>query len=172
MRKPWKKASLPYNRRIRSKCLPLQSNNNDYWFFRWEVIADYINQHSKSSQNRQSKEVLAKAKDLQKSDHGASHLKQHANSRAYENFTKDVKSNINQHEQVESVRFDCKLFLCFISKSIFSKNYNRYCYCALDLIWNLQNLVRFGKIIILAKFLKWASGRPCPLFKVTPHSEL
>ena len=55
---------------------------------RWEVIASFINQHVEGSK-RTAKEVLAHAKDLQKSDQK---LKQSANQNAYENFEKKHQS--------------------------------------------------------------------------------
>ncbi|XP_043245194.1 dnaJ homolog subfamily C member 2-like [Amphibalanus amphitrite] len=55
---------------------------------RWEVIASFINQHVSGSK-RTAKEVLAHAKDLQKSDQK---LKQSANQNAYENFEKSTKA--------------------------------------------------------------------------------
>lgn len=55
---------------------------------RWEVIASFINQHVEGSK-RTAKEVLAHAKDLQRSDQK---LKQSANQNAYENFEKSTKA--------------------------------------------------------------------------------
>ena len=45
-------------------------------FQRWEVVAEFINQHSKTQHiKRQAKETLAKAKDLQSGNFAMSTLK-------------------------------------------------------------------------------------------------
>ncbi|CAD5111356.1 DgyrCDS672 [Dimorphilus gyrociliatus] len=53
---------------------------------RWEVVAQYVNEHGKGKFN--AKEVLAKAKSMQKLD---PNQKKEVNARAYENFDKTVK---------------------------------------------------------------------------------
>jgi hypothetical protein len=60
---------------------------------RWEVVANFINQHSSSSSSsrRDAKEVLAKAKDLQSTDYSKSSLKEQANKKAYDNFIAEKK---------------------------------------------------------------------------------
>lgn len=59
---------------------------------RWEVVANFINQHAGSSVVRSAKEVLSKAKDLQSSDYTQNILKVSANKKAYNNFEKDKAS--------------------------------------------------------------------------------
>lgn len=57
---------------------------------RWEVVANFINQHSASHDGTfTAKEVLAKAKDLQNTDFSRSNLKVAANKQAYTNFERD-----------------------------------------------------------------------------------
>ncbi|XP_001602926.2 dnaJ homolog subfamily C member 2 isoform X1 [Nasonia vitripennis] len=60
---------------------------------RWEVVANFINQHSNSSSGakRDAKEVLAKAKDLQSTDFSKSSLKEQANKKAFDNFIAEKK---------------------------------------------------------------------------------
>ncbi|KAK7070136.1 DnaJ (Hsp40), subfamily C, member 2, partial [Halocaridina rubra] len=52
---------------------------------RWEVVAEYINQHTSTTISRVAKEVLAKAKELQHSDH---HMREAANKNAYQSMEK------------------------------------------------------------------------------------
>ncbi|XP_043279849.1 dnaJ homolog subfamily C member 2 [Venturia canescens] len=61
---------------------------------RWDVVANFINQHGNSSNGvkRDAKEVLAKAKDLQSTDFSKSSLKEQANKKAYDNFVAEKKS--------------------------------------------------------------------------------
>jgi DnaJ family protein C protein 2 len=61
---------------------------------RWEVVANFINQHSSGSSSgitRDAKEVLAKAKSLQSTDFGKSSLKEQANKKAFDNFIAEKK---------------------------------------------------------------------------------
>lgn len=60
---------------------------------RWEVVANFINQHSNASSNvtRMAKEVLAKAKDLQSTDFSKSSMKDQANRKAFDNFIAEKK---------------------------------------------------------------------------------
>ena len=59
---------------------------------RWEVVASFINQHTKTpSIQRGAKETLSKAKELQSGDFHLSTLKEEANKRAYENLEKQTK---------------------------------------------------------------------------------
>lgn len=61
---------------------------------RWEVVANFINQHSGNPSNgvkRDAKEVLAKAKDLQSSDFSKSRMKDQANRKAFDNFIAEKK---------------------------------------------------------------------------------
>lgn len=52
---------------------------------RWEVVAEYINQHTATNITRQAKEVLNKAKELQHSDQ---HMREAANKNAYHSMEK------------------------------------------------------------------------------------
>lgn len=54
-------------------------------FTRWEVVAEYINQHTATNITRQAKEVLNKAKELQHSDQ---HMREAANKNAYHSMEK------------------------------------------------------------------------------------
>ncbi|PSN53630.1 DnaJ subfamily C member 2 [Blattella germanica] len=73
---------------------------------RWEVVANFINQHSTGEiVTRTAKEVLAKAKDLQSSDYSRNSLKTNANKKAYDNFEKEQKNNV-EVSGATSERFD------------------------------------------------------------------
>lgn len=74
---------------------------------RWEVIASFIKQHVTTS-NKNAKDVLGKAKDLQKND---SFLKQDADRKAFEKFEAQTKNKPSAHtakpkEGVTSERFE------------------------------------------------------------------
>lgn len=56
---------------------------------RWETIANFLKLHVSGS-NRSAKEVLSKAKDLQKNDMA---LKEDANKKAFEKFTRETKGS-------------------------------------------------------------------------------
>lgn len=60
---------------------------------RWEVIANYLNQHCTNLSNRKfaARDVLNKAKDLQSSDFAKNDLKAQANENAFESFEKTKK---------------------------------------------------------------------------------
>lgn len=60
---------------------------------RWEVIANYINQHATNLGNKKfmSRDVLNKAKDLQSSDYTKNQLKSQANDNAFASFQKSKK---------------------------------------------------------------------------------
>lgn len=60
---------------------------------RWEVIANYLNQHCTNLSNRKfaARDVLNKAKDLQSSDFAKNDLKAQANDNAFESFEKTKK---------------------------------------------------------------------------------
>lgn len=60
---------------------------------RWEVIANYLNQHCTNLSNRKfaARDVLNKAKDLQSSDFAHNSLKTQANNNAFESFEKTKK---------------------------------------------------------------------------------
>ncbi|KAK3864990.1 hypothetical protein Pcinc_029363 [Petrolisthes cinctipes] len=69
---------------------------------RWEVVAEYINQHSTSNVVRQAKEVLSKAKELQHSDQ---HMREAANKSAYATMEKSQqRSGIS--DATASQRYD------------------------------------------------------------------
>ena len=59
---------------------------------RWEVCAEFINQHSHNQ--RTAKEVLAKAKEMQSGNFAMSSLKEEVNKLAYENLQKGKYYNI------------------------------------------------------------------------------
>lgn len=59
---------------------------------RWEVVANFINQHSNNGIARDAKQVLAKAKDLQSTDFSKSCLKEQANKKAFDNFIAEKKA--------------------------------------------------------------------------------
>lgn len=68
---------------------------------RWEVIANFINQHGTFKQDSNqftAKLVLAKAKDLQNTDFSKNNLKEQANKKAFDTFKKDKKSVLNVDE--------------------------------------------------------------------------
>jgi len=72
---------------------------------RWEVVANFVNQHSKTpSIVRNAKETLAKAKELQSGDFHLSSLKEDANKRAYENLEKQKKKDVKVDDAEASVR--------------------------------------------------------------------
>lgn len=58
---------------------------------RWEVVAEFINQHSTNGVKHTAKEVLAKAKDLKNDDFSRNVLKETANKKAFDNFEKEKK---------------------------------------------------------------------------------
>ena len=72
---------------------------------RWEVVANFINQHSASTNDlkRDAKEVLAKAKDLQSTDFSKSSMKEQANRKAFDNFIADKKSKDQIDEKMPAV---------------------------------------------------------------------
>lgn len=59
------------------------------YFLRWDVCAEFINQHSNSGKT--AKEVLAKAKEMQSGNFAMSSLKEEVNKMAYENLQKSKK---------------------------------------------------------------------------------
>ena len=72
---------------------------------RWEVVANFINQHSSSSSRvtRDAKEVLAKAKDLQSTDFSKSSLKEQANKKAFDNFIAEKKAKESVEDRMPAV---------------------------------------------------------------------
>lgn len=83
---------------------------------RWEVVANFINQHHGG--NRAAKEVLAQAKELQQSDFSRSALKEAANKAAYNKFEKDQKANASE-ESVPSERYESTKKIWALSQSKF-----------------------------------------------------
>lgn len=74
---------------------------------RWEVVANFVNQHHGGS--RSAKEVLAQAKDLQQSDFSRSSLKDAANKAAYNKFEKEQKGGAGANgESIPSERYESK----------------------------------------------------------------
>ncbi|XP_059489975.1 dnaJ homolog subfamily C member 2 [Neocloeon triangulifer] len=72
---------------------------------RWDVVAQFINQHSSSGQERTAKDVLSKTKGLQSSDYSS--IKDAANKKAYQDFERSQKTvpSVVSDEQA-SQRFD------------------------------------------------------------------
>ena len=72
---------------------------------RWEVVANFINQHISSSAGvtRDAKEVLAKAKDLQSTDFSKSSLKEQANKKAFDNFIAEKKAKESVEDRMPAV---------------------------------------------------------------------
>ena len=70
---------------------------------RWEVVASFINQHSKES-SRSAKETLAKAKEMQQGDYHKSSLKDEVNKKAYENLEKQKKREVKVDDSEASTR--------------------------------------------------------------------
>ncbi|XP_020280935.1 dnaJ homolog subfamily C member 2 isoform X2 [Pseudomyrmex gracilis] len=72
---------------------------------RWEVVANFINQHNNSTNGviRDAKEVLAKAKSLQSTDFSKSSLKEQANKKAFDNFIAEKKTKDAVEERMPAV---------------------------------------------------------------------
>lgn len=72
---------------------------------RWEVVANFINQHVSSTSGvcRNAKEVSAKAKSLQSTDFSKSSLKEQANRKAFDNFIAEKKSKEAIEERMPAV---------------------------------------------------------------------
>ncbi|XP_063919501.1 dnaJ homolog subfamily C member 2 [Zophobas morio] len=75
---------------------------------RWEVVANFINQHGtfNTSARFNAKFVLAKAKDLQNTDFSKNNLKDVANKQAFDNFKKDKRTVLNVDESSISKKLD------------------------------------------------------------------
>ena len=87
---------------------------------RWEVVANFVNQHTKTqSIQRNAKETLAKAKELQSGDFHLSTLKEEANKRAYENLEKQKKKDVKVHNNKYIIKHLGFIFLI-------SKMYAKY----------------------------------------------
>merc|ERR1719414_1958692 len=62
---------------------------------RWEVVANFVNQHTKTPEiRRHAKETLSKAKELQSGDFHLSQMKEETNKKAYENLEKQKKRDV------------------------------------------------------------------------------
>lgn len=70
---------------------------------RWEVVANFINQHTNNGIKRDPKDVLAKAKDLQSTDFSKSSLKESANKKAFDNFIAEKKCQDTVEEKMPAV---------------------------------------------------------------------
>lgn len=73
---------------------------------RWEVVAQFINQHTTSGAEKTPKEVLSKTKGLQSSDYSS--IKDAANKKAYQDFEKSQKYPVTGavSDDQASQRFD------------------------------------------------------------------
>ncbi|KAB7503867.1 DnaJ-like protein subfamily C member 2 [Armadillidium nasatum] len=70
---------------------------------RWDVVAEYLNQHSTVNQNRIAKEVLNKAKELQNSDQ---QMKDAAKKNAFQAMEKNSSANSACNESKPSLRLE------------------------------------------------------------------
>lgn len=78
---------------------------------RWEVVANFINQHGTFAENSNkftAKAVLAKAKDLQNTDFSKNNLKEVANKQAFNTFQKDKRNVLVVEETEISKKIDMK----------------------------------------------------------------
>ena len=76
-------------------CPGFRMYNYSFLYYRWEVVASFINQHSKSPEIvRSAKETLNKAKEMQSGDFSQSSLKDEVNKNAYENLEKQKKTGM------------------------------------------------------------------------------
>ncbi|KAK9710145.1 Myb-like DNA-binding domain [Popillia japonica] len=76
---------------------------------RWEVVANFINQHGSFPENSKkfnAKAVLAKAKDLQNTDFSKNNLKEAANKQAFDNLKKDKRNVVLVDETGISKKID------------------------------------------------------------------
>lgn len=88
---------------------------------RWEVCAEFINQHSASAKT--AKEVLAKAKELQSGNFAMSSLKEEVNKMAYENLQKGQKKDALdrcKEESKASQRLDSPAELAGVNNTAWS----------------------------------------------------
>merc|ERR1711972_736341 len=69
---------------------------------RWEVCAEFINQHSNNIKT--AKEVLAKAKEMQSGNFAMSSLKEEVNKLAYENLQKGQKKEVIERGTKEQAK--------------------------------------------------------------------
>ena len=103
---------------------------------RWDVIANFINQHSTSEYSLLPRDVLNKAKALQNSDFSKNALKTQANDDAFLSFEKKVKetrtngnATVNSSENVivnrENITTNTNNVQKSVKQSIISNNQNR-----------------------------------------------
>merc|ERR550532_1200407 len=88
---------------------------------RWEVCAEFINQHSNSPKT--AKEVLAKAKEMQSGNFAMSSLKEEVNKMAYENLQKGQKKDALdrcKEESKASQRLDTPAELAGVNNTAWS----------------------------------------------------
>jgi len=88
---------------------------------RWEVCAEFINQHSNCQKS--AKEVLAKAKEMQSGNFAMSSLKEEVNKMAYENLQKGQKKEVLDRgvkEQEASQRLDTPAAMMGVNNSPWS----------------------------------------------------
>ncbi|TRY61199.1 hypothetical protein TCAL_01484 [Tigriopus californicus] len=70
---------------------------------RWEVVASFINQHTKTPETqRNAKEVLNRAKEMQHGDFHANTLKEETNRNAYENLEKQKKRDVKVESEAST----------------------------------------------------------------------
>lgn len=91
-------------------------------FYRWEVVAEYINQHTATNITRQAKEVLNKAKELQHSDQ---HMREAANKNAYHSMEKAQARQVIS-DATASQRYDSKFFPSHVCASVIGISANIY----------------------------------------------
>jgi len=69
---------------------------------RWEVCAEFINQHNNTTVPRTAKEVISKAKEMQSGNFAMSSLKEEVNKMAYENLQKGQNKKVLEIAAKES----------------------------------------------------------------------
>ena len=80
---------------------------------RWEVVANFVNQHTKTPEiRRHAKETLSKAKELQSGDFHLSQMKEETNKRAYENLEKQKKRDVKVGLTIR------RIHICFVLSTI------------------------------------------------------
>lgn len=86
---------------------------------RWDVIANFIKEHSRGKYNRSGKEVLAKTKEMQKLDPTT---KEEVNKRAYEKAVQNKKTEVEVKEK-PSERYICKNLITLIKLHFICLNF-------------------------------------------------
>ena len=72
---------------------------------RWDVIANFIREHSRGKFDRTGKEVLAKTKEMQKMDQSQ---KEEVNKKAFEKALQGKKPEVEIIKEKPSERYVCK----------------------------------------------------------------